>query len=94
MEQISLQSLQEPVVNQSYQLDNCATVLDWVNNGILSPIKSFVAISDQEDNGYFRKQFSYKRENVEGRLNKKKNYWNRKSRKEQCHTKKAVKKNV
>ncbi|XP_060551379.1 uncharacterized protein LOC132712959 isoform X2 [Ruditapes philippinarum] len=56
-------------VNQSR---NSNDVPDWVRSGINSPIKSFVPISQQEDSEYFQKQFSYKKDKVESRMNKRK----------------------
>lgn len=56
-------------VNQSA---GCKDVPDWVKAGVHSPIKTFVPISQQDDSDYFQKQFSYQRDRVEKRMNKRK----------------------
>ncbi|KAL4231726.1 hypothetical protein ACF0H5_009302 [Mactra antiquata] len=60
---------------------------DWIKARLNSPIKSFVPISQQEDNEYFQKQFSYSQKNVEKRALKRKRGTGRKKRRKRRRTK-------
>lgn len=71
------QSTQSKTETQSKK---CNGLPDWIKDGINSPIKSFVPISQQEDSEYFQNQFSYKQKNVEKRMQKRKRTQGKKRR--------------
>ena len=82
----------KPKQNFNQSADGCIPVPDWLKGRVLSPIKSFVPVSEQEDNEYFTNQFKYREELVKKRQEKRKRSQGHKGRRKRRKTRRKSKK--